>query len=291
MQCFKVNNNLKNEFKFDFNSIRPVLKFSIWITIANIVGPIILYSDRFLIGALISAAAITYYATPYEIVTKLLLIPGALSGVLFPVFSASFIGNPKLSQKFFLSGAKFIFLAIYPIVFLIAMFAFEGMQLWLGAKFAMHSYLILQLLSIGILMNSISLIPNNFFQGIGRPNIPTLLNVAELPFYIFLMWFLIEKHGINGAAFAYMIGAIADAALMYIFAKRTFGIKFKTKLSAFSFTLLIIGLVLPFLLSGFIFKLIFSLMFIFIFILITWKYYFSVEERYFIFSIFKMNHI
>ena len=285
LQCFKVNNSIKNEFKLDFNTIKPVLNFSIWITIANIVGPIILYSDRFLIGALISAAAITYYATPYEIVTKLLLIPGALSGVLFPVFSASFIGNPKLSQKIFLRGAKFIFLAVYPMVFLIAMFAFEGMKLWLGTKFAMQSYFVLQLLSIGILMNSISMIPNNFFQGIGKPKIPTLLNAAELPFYIFLMWLLIEKHGINGAAFAYMIGALADAALMYIFAKKTFGIKFKTKLSAFSFFLLIIGLVFPFILSGF------SSIYIFIFILTAWKYYFSLEERYFIISMFKMNNI
>jgi O-antigen/teichoic acid export membrane protein len=288
-QCFRVNKAIRNEIKVNFKAIMPVLRFSMWITLANVVGPIIIYSDRFLIGALISASAITYYATPYEIVTKLLLLPGALSGVLFPVFSASFLSNPELSKKIFLRGAKFIFIIIYPMIFLIAMFAFEGMKLWLGAKFAVQSYFVLQLLSIGILMNSISLIPNNFFQGIGKPKIPTLLNTIELPFYIFLMWFLIQKNGINGAAFAYMLGATADAAMMYIFANKIFGIKFKTVKSTMSFTLLMVGLIFPFLLNGIILKLAFSSIFLLIFIMTVWRYYLSVEEKHFIFSLFKLK--
>ena len=291
LQCFKVNKNIKNEIIFDFNSIRPVLRFSIWITLANIVGPIILYSDRFLIGALISAAAITYYATPYEIVTKLLLIPGALSGVLFPIFSASFFSNPLLSKKIFLRGAKFVFLLIYPMVFLIAMFSFEGMKLWLGSEFALQSYLVLQLLSVGILMNSISIIPNNFFQGIGKPKIPTLLNLAELPFYILLMWLFIEKWGINGAAFAYLIAAGLDALMMYTVAYKKFSIKFESKFSSISFLIMMSGLIVPFFPIGLYFKVVFTIMFLSIFLIVTWKYYFSVEEKHSIFSTLKMKNL
>ena len=290
-QCFKVNKKIKSEIKFDFNSIKPVLRFSIWITLANIVGPIILYSDRFLIGALISAAAITYYATPYEIVTKLLLIPGALSGVLFPVFSASFLGSPGLSKKIFLRGAKFVFLIIYPVVFLIAMFSFEGMKLWLGNEFALRSYFVLQLLSIGILMNSISLIPNNFFQGIGKPKIPTLLNLAELPFYILLMWFLIGKAGINGAALAYMVGAIIDAAMMYIVAYKMFDVRFKSVFGVFAFLTMLVGLITPFFMPGLVLKLVFSILFLTLFLVFAWKYYFSSEEKIFIFSRLKIKSI
>ena len=45
-------------------------------TVSNVVGPIMVYLDRFLIGALLPMAAVTQYVTPYEVVTKLTVIPG-----------------------------------------------------------------------------------------------------------------------------------------------------------------------------------------------------------------------
>ena len=286
--CFNVNNAFRKHIKFDINAIKPVLKFSAWITIANIIGPVILYSDRFLIGALISAVAITYYATPFEIVTKLLVIPSALAGVLFPVFSASFFNKPEMSRKILIRGIKFIFLIIYPSVFLIVTFAFDGMKLWLGEKFAVQSSFVLQFLAIGILMNSLSLIPNNFFQGIGKPKIPTLINMVELPFYIVIMYFSIKIGGINGAAAAYMFAATVDAAVMYTVAYRIFDIKFNSKFAASLFILIITMLVIPFLLSGIVVKIIFISVFLTSFCLVTWKHFISSEEKVMIISRLKM---
>ena len=80
-----------------------------WMTVSKIiVAPMIIYLDRFLIGAIISAVAITYYITPYEVVTKLLLIPGALTGVLFPAFAATYLNDPATTKKLFNKGVKFI---------------------------------------------------------------------------------------------------------------------------------------------------------------------------------------
>jgi O-antigen/teichoic acid export membrane protein len=282
--CFRVNEDLRNGLKFDFNSIKPVLSFSIWITIANIVGPLILYSDRFLIGVLISASAITFYATPFEVVTKLLLIPGALTGVLFPIFSASFFNNPNISKKILLRGIKFIFLIIYPIVFLIVMFSYEGIKLWLGEKFAMNSSLVLQFLSIGILMNCLSSIPDNFFQGIGKPKIPTIIMLTELPFYIFTMWFGIKNYGINGAALIFMLAAIVNVTTMYIIANKLFDIKFGTKFSIFSFSLMMGLLIFPFFITSLYLKLILTLGILPIFFYTSWNYFLTEEEKVFIIS-------
>lgn len=280
-QCFRLNEGFKTEVGLDFTSIKPVIKFSIWISIANIVGPLIAYSDRFLIGGMISAAAITYYSTPYEVVTKLLLIPGALVGVLFPVFSSSFLSMPELTKKLFLRGVKFIFLIIYPAVFLIVTFSFEGMQLWLGGKFALNSSLVLQFLAIGILMNCLSLIPNIFFQGTGRPHIPTLINLIELPFYLFFMWWAIKMKGIDGAAFVYMILATVDAAMMYFVVNKIFKVKFESSFGTITFMVMIIALIIPFLIQNIIFKFLISLFVLSIFIVFVWKYLISSEEKMF----------
>jgi O-antigen/teichoic acid export membrane protein len=288
-QCFKINKKIKNGFDFNFNLLKPVLKFSAWITAANIIGPIILYSDRFLIGSIVSAKAITYYATPYEIVTKLLLFPSALIGVLFPIFSARFFIDPDSAKNILLRGIKFVFLILYPAVLLIVTFSYQGMQLWLGEKFAFNSSFILRLLAIGILMNSVSLIPNNFFQGIGKPKIPTIVNLIELPFYILIMWFMIKNYGIKGAAFAYMVAAIMDTIIMFTIASKKFSIKFISRFNTFSILSMIFGLTFPFCVTNLFVKTAFVCIFLSMFLILTWKYLLSKQEKIFLISKLKLK--
>jgi O-antigen/teichoic acid export membrane protein len=285
--CIKINPGIKSKGVLDFNSIKPVVKFSAWISLVNLIGPVILYSDRFLIGILISATAISYYAVSYEVVSKLLLISGALVGVLFPVFSASYFSNPEASKKIFLHGIKFIFLIIYPIVFLIVIFAFEGMGIWLGEKFAEISAIILQFLAIGILFNSISAIPNNFFQGTGKPKIPAIINLIELPFYLLAMWLTIKHWGIHGAAITYMIAAAIDALIIYAVARNKFNITFGTGSNVYVFSLMIIILFVPFFINSLPLKIIFAFIILSLFIILGWKHFLSVKEKLFFKSRFR----
>ena len=285
--CIRTNPRIKSKGVLDFKSIKPVIKFSAWISLVNVIGPVILYSDRFIIGILISATAISYYAVSYEIVSKLLLISGALVGVLFPVFSASYFSNPEVSKKIFLRGIKFIFLIIYPIVFLMVIFAFEGMGLWLGEKFADNSALVLQLLAIGILFNSISSIPNNFFQGTGKPKIPALINLIELPFYLLAMWLMIKHWGIQGAAITYMIAAAADTLIMYAVARNKFKITFGSVSNFLIFFLMIIILFVPFFINSLQYKIIFALIILSLFVIVGWKHFLTVEEKLFFKSRFR----
>ena len=282
--CLKSDYLIKSNFKISFKTIKPVLKFSIWISIANVIGPIISYSDRIIIGAAISTAAITYYSTPYEMVTKLLLIPGAFVGVLFPVFSASFAITPEKALNLFARGVKYIFIIIYPMVFIIVTFSYEGMQLWLGKAFAEKSFMVLQFLSIGIFMNSLSLIPNTFFQGTGKPQIPTLLNLAELPIYIFGMWFMINRYGIVGAAFFYMLAATFDAFIMYFLAYGKFGVKFKSVNTLIFFIIFLLLLFCITVIKLFVFKIVLSLLIITVFIFSIWRFFLTVEEKKILFS-------
>jgi O-antigen/teichoic acid export membrane protein len=284
VQCFKVNDEIKKNIRFDLDAIKPVLRFSIWMTLGNIIVPIIMYSDRFLIGTLISATAITFYVTPYEVITKLLLISIALSGVLFPVFSGSYINTPEFTRKILIRGIKFILLTIYPIVIIVVTFAYEGIDIWLGKEFAEKSSLILQFLAVGILMNSMSLIPNIFFQGIGKPKVPTLINLVEFPIYLLTMWFSIKNFGINGAAFTFMTMATLDAIAMYFFANKMRHIKIHSKPIYLSLMVMVLGLLLPFLINNVYMKSVYVIIFISVFIITSWKFFLSAEEKSFIVS-------
>ena len=289
--CLRANPNFKTKIKFDTSIIKPILKLSGWMTVSNVVGPLITYLDRFLIGALISATAITYYATPYEVITKLLLIPGALIGVLFPAFSANYQINPEFTVKLLLRGIKYVFLILFPIILLIATFAFQGMDLWLGKIFAEKSSLILQLFTIGILFNGISYVPFTFLQGIGKPDITAKVHLVELPIYLVAMWIAINQLGIIGAALVWLIRTFIDAIVLLLFAKKITltHIKFNTNY----LMMLVISVVsfVPILISNVNLKIVLATFIVITFVFITWKFVLIKEEKKFLLSHIKIFSI
>ena len=103
--------------------------FGAWLTVSNVVGPMFVYLDRFVIGATLSIAAVAYYSVPYEVVTRLWLVPAALSGVLFPAFAAARESNPERAVRLYGMGFKVVLLAIFPLTFAATLFAPEWMAL------------------------------------------------------------------------------------------------------------------------------------------------------------------
>ena len=68
---------------FDTAHVRALLSFGGWITLGNVISPLMVYFDRFLIGALLTMTAVTYYTTPYEVITRLWLVAEAVGGCCF----------------------------------------------------------------------------------------------------------------------------------------------------------------------------------------------------------------
>jgi O-antigen/teichoic acid export membrane protein len=200
--------------------IQPLVGFGSWMTITNLVGPVMDNMDRFLLGVLASVSVVAYYATPFDVVTRALLIPVALTGVLFPAFSTALTEDAPRVRTLFLSATRYVFLAIVPISLLVAMFAREGLTLWLGSAFAARSERIVQWLAAGVLVSALSKVPYALLQGIGRPDLTALAHVAELPLYLLAAWALIGAHGAEGAAIAWTLRVLLDSAILFYFACR-----------------------------------------------------------------------
>ncbi len=287
-QCLKLNSELKSVLSFKLNLIKPIIKLSGWMTVSNVIGPIIVYLDRFFIGSMISASAISYYSTPYEIISKILLIPGAVTGVLFPAVSASYIKDPAFARKRSLNAIKYIFILLYPIVFLIIVFAHDAMALWLGKEFAEKSSLILQLMAAGALFNSLAYIPVTFFQGIGRADITAKIHLIELPIYMVAMWISINNNGINGAAVVWLIRMVADALIFILLAKKQMSVHLRFKFSHILLLFLTFASIYTIYFGDTKFKVISAITIVLAFILISWRYFLSQEDRFFLISRLKI---
>ena len=291
LECNKLNSIRNAEIKIVRNLIKPILKTSTWMSISNLIGPIILYVDRFLIGALISAVAVTYYTTPYEVVTKLLIIPSALASVLFPTISSHFKTNPDYTNKLFSKSVKSIFIILFPVVLIISTFANEGLNIWLGKNFANSSTLVLQLFAVGIFLNSIAFFPFTYLQSIGRPDITAKIHLFELPLYLILMWYFIPKLGITGAALVWLIRIFIDTSLLFYFTQKVFQRKTEIKFNFNSILALlsIILIISTIFISGIVFKLLFILAVLLTFSIIVWKKILGPEDLSFIFSKIKSS--
>lgn len=212
--CEQVVPGIVRRMSVSSGHIVPLLKFGGWVTVTNIVGPLMIYMDRFVISSVFTLADVAYYVTPYEVVTKLLILPGALVGVLFPAFSASIAFDRGKAAALFLGGVRWTFLALYPTVLLVVVFAHDGLRLWLSQDFADHGAGLLQLLAAGVLLNSIAHIPFAFVQGAGKANLTAMLHLIELPLYFLALWACMHAWGIDGAAAAWTFRAGIDAVAL-----------------------------------------------------------------------------
>src|SRR5207244_12311400 len=129
----------------------------VWLISPNWFVRVLLKMVCFLVVSLVSLAAVSYYATPYEIVTKLSIVPFALATVLFPAFSFSSTMDDQgnLAHLFDRSLTHVMLLLFLPSLLMVAL-ANTGMRLWLGEAFASRSSFVLQLLSIGVFANGIA---------------------------------------------------------------------------------------------------------------------------------------
>lgn len=246
LACLRVLQELKGTLTWKRSEVGALLRFGGWMTVGNLVGPLMMTLDRFFIGALASLAAVAYYATPYEVVTKFLLFPGAVVGVMFPAFSTSFTHDRDRTSLLFRRSVKSVVLLLFPVMLCTVVLAQDGLSLWLGADFAQRSFRVLQILVVGVFVNSLARVPLALLQGVGRPDLTAMLQLVELPLYLGLLWLLITAYGIEGAAIAWTTRVTFDALLLFGLAERFFpgnrGVRLRgALLSALSILILLLA--------------------------------------------------
>jgi O-antigen/teichoic acid export membrane protein len=214
--CFHSIPTLRRNMSVQLHFLKPMMVFGGWITISNIIDPLMTFLDRFMVGAMISMAAVAYYSTPYEMVTRMWIIPLAISGVVFPAFSSRINQDMRQITRFFDRAILGILVPLFLLILTVVFFAREGLSVWLGAEFAGQSALVLKLLAIGVFLNSVMRIPDILIKAADRPDLVSKYHLSEVFLYVPLLWWLVKTFGVAGAATAWLIRVIGET--IYIFA-------------------------------------------------------------------------
>jgi len=200
---------------------RQLFHFGGWMTLSNVISPLMVVADRFLIANFLGAAVVAYYTIPAEFMIRLLILPAAITITLFPIFSKDLSNrNSTNALALYKKSMKIIFLMMGAITTCILIGAEIGIEMWLGPEFAEKSTTVAYILAVGILFNSMAQIPHAYIQASGDARSTALIHLFESILYLPALILLMKLHGILGAALAWMLRALLDLILLHVRAMR-----------------------------------------------------------------------
>ncbi|WP_455230219.1 hypothetical protein [Geopseudomonas aromaticivorans] len=207
----------------DFLDRGGMWRFTGWLTVSNIVGPLMVHADRFYLASLFPPATVAHYAVPLDTLFRATALPVAAMNAIFPALAHA--GTASAAAERMIQGAAWFMFALWTLPILLAGFILEWLlTFWLGAAFAAEALGVSQWLLLGVLINGFAHIPYALLQSAGRADLTAKLHVLELPVYTVLIVALVAAFGIVGAAIAWSARVVIDTLLLYWMAHRQFAL-------------------------------------------------------------------
>jgi O-antigen/teichoic acid export membrane protein len=189
-----------------------------WMAVSNILSPMLSYLDRLLLGALVPVRMVAVYAAPYDVLNKTMVLPSSIMASLFPKASGLARSTASASQMLH-DATRLLFVAMFPLIFVIVAFARPVLDVWLP-QIADPGALVMQILALGMLLNSLAQSPATLIQAAGEPRWMAQLHLAELPLFIGVLWLMTVHFGVIGTAVASLLRNGLDAAAVFWIAHR-----------------------------------------------------------------------
>ncbi len=199
---------------FERHRVRGLLGYGAWVSVTSIISPLLEMLDQVLIGAMLGPAAVAHYAVPMNVATRSLVVSSALSKTLFPRLSRLGRADALLLAERSELLLAYMFAAVCgPAIIL----AGPALKLWVGADFAAYSIQAAQILMVGAWCAGLAFIPFTLIQGQGRPDITARIHAAAAVPFFAVLWFLVTRFGLVGAAWAWSLRAAVDGLLLLSF--------------------------------------------------------------------------
>lgn len=195
---------------------RSLVRIGGWMQVTHMISPLMATLDRFVVGAVLGAGIVTYYVVPQELVTKLWMFNIAVLPVFFSAVSTTALRDPERTITLFdkLQRAT-LSLLFLPSLVLVAL-APDILNIWLGPAFATQSALVMQLFTVAVFINCLGQGAFTLIQGVGRSDLAAKYHLIELPIYGVLLWYLLPRFGVVGAAIAWSVRTIGDTIVFMV---------------------------------------------------------------------------
>jgi O-antigen/teichoic acid export membrane protein len=192
--------------------LRPLLSYGSWVTVSDLLGPLLASLDQFFIGALAGTRAVTQYSVPSNLVSKVVILPASLSSVLFPRLAAETPDGRGALVERALSGLSTV---ITPVILAAMVGVRPFLGWWIGDEFARDAATVGEIIAVGLWLHGLAYVPCTLLLARGQPDLVAKCHLLELPAYLALLWTGLQFWGVIGAAVAWSLRVGIDAGLLF----------------------------------------------------------------------------
>lgn len=214
--CIKILPDLFVLSRFRLFSIRTLILFSGWVALSNVASGLISHVDRLFISILVGVSSVTFYTVPLEVLNGVMIVPVSITAVVYPAFSGLCGFGDKLVIPLYSTTVKYVLLITGALVAVLVVFSRSFLVSWQGAVIAENSSLVLQILSVGVLVNTLGWVPSALLMAQGRPDQVAKINLLQTPINISAAYFLTSRYGVVGAALAFLFRSLIESAALFM---------------------------------------------------------------------------
>lgn len=200
--------------KIDKARLKQLLGLGGWMTVSNVVGPLMSDLDRLIVGTLVPVATVGYYATAFDVVNQVIMMPYSITSAAFPVIAG--YQDKEQARSLYSFVVKCVVVTVLPILLLVIGFAHPVLTLWLGSEFGSAAAPVAQIIAVGLFFNCLAQTPVMMIMSRGNPKWIAINHMIELPLFIGLLYAMTKEYGIIGTAIAWSLRASIDAVVLFL---------------------------------------------------------------------------
>lgn len=192
--------------------VATLFRYGSWVTVTSAISPLLTALDRIIIGSIGSAKAVTYYTIPFNLASRITILPASLADTLFPRFSSS---SEEDQRRLMHEAVCALRVVLTPLIIggIVIMGPFLGW--WVGEEVARRASFVGEIIAIGLWFNGQAYIPFARLQAHGRPDVVAKCHFAEMIPYLVFLIIALRMWGVVGAALAWCIRSTVDAVLLF----------------------------------------------------------------------------
>ena len=196
--------------------LRALWSVGIYVLIATGASQLILYTDNVVVGAFVTAAAVSYYAIAGKMIEYVRQIAVSILKFFIPLASSfGALSEFDRLRKLHMRGTQAVLLVTFPIIAILVVRGHVLLSLWIGDRFASEATPILQVLGCAAAFMLASSTTNGITLALDRQRIYAWIILGEGAANLVCSIFLVRRIGVLGVAIGTLLPTFVTSVLFW----------------------------------------------------------------------------
>ena len=215
--CFRFYPELRIGVELLSNrALKNVQRYSFYLFVIAATGQIIYYTDNLVVGAFLSAEAVTFYAIGGRFIEYFGQLGASLAQTFLPVAS-NMAAKEQADQlrRLLIQGTRAALLVSLPIAWAMFFRSHTFIGLWMGSAYAQPSGQVLRVLLLSAVAIACNRVGGNIVLGLGKHKPFAVWQSCEAVANLVLSMYLVRRIGIIGVAWGTVLPSLVSQILLW----------------------------------------------------------------------------